>query len=118
MRSTILTGASEDMQLAREETFGPLAAIFSFDTEKEVIAAVNNTESGLAAYFYTCDVGCVFRVIERLDYGMVGVNPGLMSTDQAPFGGGKESGNSREGSHHGILEFTELKYACIGGLGA
>jgi len=114
---TLLTGATAEMTLAREETFGPLAAVFAFDTEDEVIAAANDTESGLAAYFYARDVGRVYRVLERLEYGMVGVNTGLISTELAPFGGIKESGNSREGSHHGILEFTELKYACIGGLG-
>lgn len=114
---TLLTGATSAMTLAREETFGPVAAVFEFETEDEVVAAANDTESGLAAYFYTRDIGRVFRVLERLEYGMVGVNTGLISTELAPFGGVKESGNSREGSHHGILEFTELKYACIGGLG-
>jgi succinate-semialdehyde dehydrogenase/glutarate-semialdehyde dehydrogenase len=115
---TLLTGVTADMRLAREETFGPLASVFRFDTEAEVVAAANNTETGLAAYFYTRDAGRIFRVMERLEYGMVGVNTGLISTELAPFGGVKESGNSREGSHHGILEFTELKYACIGGLEA
>ncbi|CDX32193.1 succinate-semialdehyde dehydrogenase I, NADP-dependent [Mesorhizobium plurifarium] len=114
---TLLTGATHAMTLARDETFGPVAAVFAFETEDEVVAAANGTESGLAAYFYTRDVGRMFRVLERLEYGMVGVNTGLISTELAPFGGVKESGNSREGSHHGILEFTELKYACIGGLG-
>jgi succinate-semialdehyde dehydrogenase/glutarate-semialdehyde dehydrogenase len=113
---TLLTGANAGMQLAREETFGPVAAVFRFETEDEVLEAANDTESGLAAYFYTRDLGRVFRVLEGLDYGMVGVNTGLISTELAPFGGVKESGNSREGSHHGIHEFTELKYGCIGGL--
>ncbi|HEY8596135.1 MAG TPA: NAD-dependent succinate-semialdehyde dehydrogenase [Devosiaceae bacterium] len=113
---TLITGASAGMLLAQEETFGPLAAVFRFDTEEEAIAAANDTQSGLAAYFYTRDVGRVFRVLEHLEYGMVGVNTGLISTELAPFGGIKESGNSREGSHHGILEFTELKYGCIAGL--
>ncbi|BCH29888.1 NAD-dependent succinate-semialdehyde dehydrogenase [Mesorhizobium sp. L-8-10] len=113
---TLLTGATSSMTIAREETFGPVAAVFAFDTEDEVMTAANDTDSGLAAYFYTRDVGRVFRVLERLEYGMVGVNTGLMSTELAPFGGIKESGNSREGSRHGILEFTELKYGCIGGL--
>ncbi|WP_293288977.1 NAD-dependent succinate-semialdehyde dehydrogenase [Oricola sp.] len=113
---TLLTGARAGMQLAREETFGPLAAVFKFDTEDEVVAAANDTDSGLAAYFYTRDVGRIFRVMEGLEYGMVGVNTGLISTELAPFGGVKESGNSREGSHHGLLEFTELKYGCIAGL--
>ena len=115
---TVLTGARADMQLAKEETFGPLAAVFRFDTEAEVITAANDTETGLAAYFYARDVGRIFRVMEGLEYGMVGINSGLISTELAPFGGVKESGNSREGSQHGILEFTELKYACIGGLSA
>lgn len=115
---TVLTGVTADMKLAREETFGPLAPVFRFDTEGEVIAAANDTETGLAAYFYSRDLARIFRVMERLEYGMVGINAGLISTELAPFGGVKESGNSREGSVHGILEFTELKYACIGGLTA
>lgn len=113
---TVLTGVTGDMTLASEETFGPLAPVFRFSTEDEVIAAANATETGLAAYFYSRDAARLFRVMERLEYGMVGINTGLISTELAPFGGVKESGNSREGSHHGILEFTELKYACIGGL--
>jgi succinate-semialdehyde dehydrogenase/glutarate-semialdehyde dehydrogenase len=114
---TLLTGATAEMMLSREETFGPLAAVFSFDDEREVIAAANDTETGLAAYFYATDIARIFRVMEGLEYGMVGINTGLISTELAPFGGVKESGNSREGSSHGILEFTELKYACVGGLG-
>jgi succinate-semialdehyde dehydrogenase / glutarate-semialdehyde dehydrogenase len=113
---TLLAGASADMTLAKEETFGPLAPVFRFDEEDQVIAAANDTETGLAAYFYSTNVNRIFRVLERLEYGMVGVNTGLISTELAPFGGVKESGNSREGSSHGITEFTELKYACIGGL--
>ena len=113
---TVLTGATGEMTLAGEETFGPLAPVFRFTDEDEVVAAANDTETGLAAYFYSRDVARLFRVMERLEYGMVGINTGLISTELAPFGGVKESGNSREGSHHGILEFTELKYACIGGL--
>lgn len=113
---TVLTGARADMTLAGEETFGPLAAVFRFETEREAIEAANDTETGLAAYFYARDVGRIFRVMEGLEYGMVGINTGLISTELAPFGGVKESGNSREGSQHGILEFTELKYACLGGL--
>jgi len=115
---TLLTGANAKMRVAREETFGPLSAIFRFETEEEVIRAANDTDSGLAAYVYTREVGRVFRVLEQLEYGMVGVNTGLISTELAPFGGVKESGNSREGSRHGIEEFTELKYGCIGGLEA
>ena len=114
---TVLTGVTASAQLAQEETFGPLAPVFRFSTEDEVIAAANATETGLAAYFYSQNAARLFRVMERLEYGMVGVNTGLISTELAPFGGVKESGNSREGSSHGILEFTELKYACIGGLG-
>ncbi len=113
---TVITGATADMQIAREETFGPLSAIFRFETEDEAVNAANDTTSGLAAYFYTRDLGRIFRVMEALEYGMVGVNTGLISTELAPFGGVKESGNSREGSSHGIEEFTELKYGCIGGL--
>lgn len=113
---TVLTGVTAEMALAKEETFGPLAPVFSFETEDEVVHAANNTETGLAAYFYARDVSRIFRVMERLEYGMVGINTGLISTELAPFGGVKESGNSREGSSHGILEFTELKYACVGGL--
>jgi len=113
---TIITGATSAMVLAQEETFGPLAAVFRFDTEDEVIAAANDTDSGLAAYAYTRDLARAFRVMERLDYGIVGINSGLISTELAPFGGVKESGNSREGSHHGIIEYTEIKYVCVGGL--
>ena len=113
---TVLTGVTGDMVLAQEETFGPLAPVFRFTTEDEVIAAANATETGLAAYFYSQNAARLFRVMERLEYGMVGINTGLISTELAPFGGVKESGNSREGSSHGILEFTELKYACVGGL--
>lgn len=115
---TVITGAASDMLLAQDETFGPLAPIFRFETEAEVLQAANATETGLAAYFFTRDSARVFRMMERLEFGMVGVNTGLISTELAPFGGVKESGNSREGSHHGILEFTELKYACIGGIDA
>ena len=115
---TLLTGATPEMMLAKEETFGPLAAVFRFEDDKDVIAAANDTETGLAAYFYATNVARIFRVMEGLEYGMVGINTGLISTELAPFGGVKESGNSREGSSHGILEFTELKYACLGGMGA
>lgn len=113
---TIVTDATASMRLAGEETFGPLAAIFRFETEDEVLEAANGAETGLAAYFYARDYALIIRVMERLEFGMVGVNTGLISTELAPFGGIKESGNSREGSSHGILEFTELKYACIGGV--
>lgn len=111
---TVLTGATCQMAVAREETFGPLAAVFRFETEREVVEAANATETGLAAYFYSRDASRIFRVVEQLEYGMVGVNTGLISTELAPFGGVKESGNSREGSSHGMAEFLELKYACLG----
>ena len=113
---TLITGMTADMAIAREETFGPLASIFSFETDDEVIKAANDTETGLAAYFYARDVSRIFSIMERLQFGMVGINTGAISTELAPFGGVKESGNSREGSHHGILEYTELKYVCVGGL--
>lgn len=113
---TVLTGATADMLVASQETFGPLAPVFRFSTEEEAIAAANDTEFGLAGYFYARDAGRIFRVLEALEYGMVGINTGAISTELAPFGGIKESGNSREGSHHGIHEFTELKYGCLGGL--
>jgi succinate-semialdehyde dehydrogenase/glutarate-semialdehyde dehydrogenase len=113
---TVVTGVTQDMIVAREETFGPVAPIFPFDTEDEVIGYANDTEFGLAAYFFARDVGRIFRVGERLQYGMVGINSGLISTELAPFGGIKESGNSREGSHHGIAEFTEMKYMLVAGL--
>lgn len=111
---TVLIGVTDEMAVAREETFGPLAAVFRFETDREVVEAANATETGLAAYFYSRDASRIFRVVERLEYGMVGVNTGLISTELAPFGGIKESGNSREGSRHGMDEFLELKYACIG----
>ncbi|MBN9027767.1 MAG: NAD-dependent succinate-semialdehyde dehydrogenase [Rhizobiales bacterium] len=113
---TVLTGATRDMQLSREETFGPIAPVFKFETEEEVIRAANDTEFGLAAYFYSRDIGRIFRVGEGLEYGMVGINSGVISTELAPFGGVKESGNGREGSHHGIDEFVEKKYLLVAGL--
>ena len=113
---TILADASERMDLAQEETFGPLAPVFRFESEQEVIARANDTALGLAAYFFTRDIARVFRVAESLEYGMVGINSGAISTELAPFGGIKESGNSREGSHHGIDEYVEKKYALVGGM--
>jgi len=113
---TVVSGATADMLFAKEETFGPLAPIFAFDTEEEVLALANDTEFGLAAYFYSRDVGRVMRVAERLDSGMVGVNTGLISTAEAPFGGVKQSGLGREGSKYGLDEFMEIKYICLGGL--
>ena len=113
---TVLSGATADMLVAREETFGPLAPIFAFDTEDEVIALANDTEFGLASYFYSRDVGRVMRVAERLESGMVGVNTGLISTAEAPFGGVKQSGLGREGSKYGLDEFQEIKYICLAGI--
>lgn len=115
-RPTVLTGATMAMALAREETFGPVAALFRFSGEDEVIALANDSEFGLASYFYAGDVSRVWRVAEALEFGMVGVNTGLISTAEAPFGGFKMSGLGREGSRHGIEEFTELKYVCLGGV--
>jgi len=114
---TILTDVTSDMRLASEETFGPVAGLFRFDTEEEAIATANGTPSGLASYFYTRDLGRAWRVSEALEYGMVGVNEGVISTEVAPFGGVKESGLGREGSHHGIEEFVEMKYVMMSGLG-
>lgn len=113
---TVLSGATADMLVAREETFGPLAPIFAFDTEDEVLRLANDTEFGLAAYFYSRDIGRVMRVAERLESGMVGVNTGLISTAEAPFGGVKQSGLGREGSKYGLDEFQEIKYICLAGI--
>ena len=107
---TVLTGVTPAMEVAREEIFGPVAPLFKFDTEEEAIKLANATEYGLAAYFYSRDIGRVWRVGEALEYGMVGINTGAISTEVAPFGGVKNSGLGREGSHHGIEEYTELKY--------
>ena len=111
---TVLANASADMLCAREETFGPLAPIFRFHTEKEAIDAANNTEFGLASYFYTRDIGRIFRVGEALEYGMVGVNAGIIATEHVPFGGVKQSGLGREGSHHSMDDYVEIKYLCLG----
>jgi len=113
---TVLTGVSEDMLVAREETFGPVAPLFRFSGEADVIRQANATEFGLASYFYARDIAKVFRVAEALEYGMVGVNTGLISTAEAPFGGVKRSGLGREGSKYGLEEFLETKYLCIGGV--
>ena len=115
---TILTGVTDDMAVATEETFGPVAPLFKFDTEAEVLAAANDTEFGLASYFYSTNHARVWRVSEGLDYGMVGVNTGLISTAEAPFGGVKASGLGREGSRHGLDDFMEIKYICMGGIEA
>ncbi len=114
---TLLTGVRGDMLVAREETFGPLAPVISFATEDEAVALANDTEFGLAAYFFTRDLGRMWRVGEALEFGVVGINTGVISYEGAPFGGVKESGLGREGSRHGIDEFTEIKYLCIDGLG-
>jgi succinate-semialdehyde dehydrogenase / glutarate-semialdehyde dehydrogenase len=113
---TILTGVTPKMLVAREETFGPIAPLFKFETEAEAIAMANDTEFGLAAYLYTRDLARSWRVSEAIEYGIVGLNTGLISTEVAPFGGVKESGMGREGSKYGILDYTELKYICIGGV--
>jgi succinate-semialdehyde dehydrogenase / glutarate-semialdehyde dehydrogenase len=111
---TVIADTTADMLCAREETFGPVAPVFRFHTEAEAIAAANNTEFGLASYFYSRDMGRIFRVCEALEYGMVGVNTGLISTAEVPFGGVKQSGLGREGSHHGIDDYVEIKYLCLG----
>jgi succinate-semialdehyde dehydrogenase/glutarate-semialdehyde dehydrogenase len=111
---TVLTEANADMLCAREETFGPVAPVFRFKTEEEVLRLANDTEFGLAAYFYSRDIGRVFRVGEGLESGMVGVNTGLISTAEVPFGGVKQSGLGREGSRHGIEDYVEIKYLCLG----
>jgi succinate-semialdehyde dehydrogenase/glutarate-semialdehyde dehydrogenase len=113
---TILTGVTPAMMVAREETFGPVAPLFRFETEAEAIAMANDTEFGLAAYVYTRDLARSWRVSEALEYGIVGMNTGIISTEVAPFGGVKESGNGREGSKYGILDYTEIKYVCVGGV--
>jgi succinate-semialdehyde dehydrogenase / glutarate-semialdehyde dehydrogenase len=113
---TVLTDVTPDMLIAREETFGPIAALFRFRDEQEAIALANDTPFGLAAYFFTENISRAWRVAEALEYGMIGVNEGMISSALAPFGGVKESGQGREGSHHGIEEFLELKYVMMGGL--
>jgi succinate-semialdehyde dehydrogenase/glutarate-semialdehyde dehydrogenase len=113
---TVLTGVTPDMKVAREETFGPLAPLFRFESEAEAIAMANDTEFGLASYFYSRDVGRVFRVAEALESGMVCVNSGLLSNEVAPFGGVKQSGLGREGSKYGIDEYLEIKYLCLAGM--
>jgi succinate-semialdehyde dehydrogenase/glutarate-semialdehyde dehydrogenase len=113
---TILTDVTTQMAVAREETFGPVAPLFRFKTEPEAVALANDTEFGLAAYFYGRDIARVWRVAEALEYGIVGINTGLISTEVAPFGGVKESGLGREGSKYGMEEFVEIKYMCFGGI--
>lgn len=113
---TILTGVTPQMAVAKEETFGPLAPLFRFKTEEEVITMANDTEFGLASYFYARDLGRVWRVAEAVEYGIVGINTGIISSEVAPFGGVKESGNGREGSKYGIEDYLEIKYMCMGGI--
>uniref|UniRef100_UPI00111BE3F8 aldehyde dehydrogenase family protein n=1 Tax=Ensifer aridi TaxID=1708715 RepID=UPI00111BE3F8 len=110
---TVLSGVTSDMKIAREETFGPVAPLFKFETEEEVVEMANRTEFGLASYFYSKDVSKIFRVAEELEYGMVGINTGLISTEVAPFGGIKQSGQGREGSKYGIDDYVEIKYLCL-----
>ena len=113
---TILADVTPQMTIAREETFGPVAPLFRFATEDEALALANDTPSGLAAYFYSRDIGRVWRVSEALEYGIVGINTGIISTEVAPFGGMKESGIGREGSKYGVDDFLEIKYLCMGGI--
>ncbi len=111
---TVVSEARADMLCAKEETFGPFAPVFRFKTEQEAIDAANNTEFGLASYFYSRDIGRIYRVAEGLEYGMVGINVGIIATEHVPFGGVKQSGLGREGSHHGMEEYLEIKYLCLG----
>ncbi|MCX8005147.1 MAG: NAD-dependent succinate-semialdehyde dehydrogenase, partial [Burkholderiaceae bacterium] len=113
---TVLADVTREMRVAREETFGPVAPVIRFESNAEVIAAANSVEYGLAAYFYSRDIGRVLRVAELLEYGMIGINTGLISTAEAPFGGVKQSGFGREGSRYGIDEYLVLKYVCVGGV--
>jgi succinate-semialdehyde dehydrogenase/glutarate-semialdehyde dehydrogenase len=113
---TVITGATTEMLFAQEETFGPVAPLYRFSTEEEVIAIANSTPYGLAAYFQTRDIGRVWRIAEQLDFGVIGINEGIVATELAPFGGMKQSGLGREGSHHGIEEFVEIKYLFMGGI--
>ncbi len=113
---TVITGATTEMLFAQEETFGPVAPLFRFKTDEEAVRIANDTPFGLAAYFHARDIGRIWRVAERLEYGIIGINEGIISTEVAPFGGVKESGLGREGSHHGIEEFVEIKYMLMGGL--
>jgi succinate-semialdehyde dehydrogenase/glutarate-semialdehyde dehydrogenase len=115
---TVLTNVKPDMAIANEEIFGPVAPIMTYENEEEAIALANDTPYGLAAYFYTNDLGRAWRVSEGLEYGMVALNTGALSNVAAPFGGVKQSGIGREGSHHGIDEYLELKYVCMAGLGS
>ncbi|MDA0706831.1 MAG: NAD-dependent succinate-semialdehyde dehydrogenase [Proteobacteria bacterium] len=116
VQPTLLTNVGKDMKVFREEIFGPIAPLFKFKTEEEAIAMANDTEFGLACYFYSRDIGRVWRVAEGLEYGIVGINEGIISNEMAPFGGMKESGQGREGSKYGLDDYLEIKYMCVGGL--
>jgi succinate-semialdehyde dehydrogenase/glutarate-semialdehyde dehydrogenase len=113
---TVIADVPASAKISKEETFGPVAPVFRFETEEEAVRLANDTEFGLASYFFARDLGRIFRVAEGLEYGMVGINSGLISTELAPFGGVKESGLGREGSRHGVEEFTEIKYLLMAGL--
>ena len=115
---TVLAEVNTDMKVTKEETFGPVAPLYRFETEEQALEMANDTEFGLAAYFYSRDIGRIWRVMEGLEYGIVGVNEGIISTEVAPFGGMKESGTGREGSKYGIEDYLEIKYGLIGGIGA
>jgi succinate-semialdehyde dehydrogenase/glutarate-semialdehyde dehydrogenase len=116
-KPTVISGATKDMRFTKEEIFGPVAPVYKFETEEEGVALANDTIFGLAAYFYTQDLGRAFRVMEGLEYGLVGVNEGVITAVEAPFGGVKQSGLGKEGGHQGIEEYLESKYVCLGGLG-
>jgi len=116
VQPTILTNVNDSMRVFREEIFGPIAPLFKFKTEEEAIALANDTEFGLACYFYSRDIGRVWRVSEALEYGIVGINEGIISNEMAPFGGVKESGQGREGSKYGLDDYLEIKYLCMGGV--
>jgi len=113
---TVLTEVNTQMKVTREETFGPVAPLFRFSTDQQAIDMANDTVFGLAAYFYSRDIGRIWRAAEALEYGIVGINEGIISTEVAPFGGVKESGIGREGSKYGIEEYLEVKYLCMGGI--
>ena len=113
---TILTNVSRHMRVFKEEIFGPVAPLIRFSSEEEALELANDTEVGLASYIYTRDIGRIWRVSEGLEYGIVGVNEGIISNEMAPFGGVKESGNGREGSKYGLEDYLEIKYLCLGGI--
>ena len=116
MGPTLFDHARPDMAIHREEIFGPIAPLMRFSTEEEAIAMANDTEVGLACYFYSRDIGRIWRVGEALEYGIVGINEGIISNEMAPFGGMKESGQGREGSKYGLEDYLEIKYMCMGGI--